>query len=171
MRKARRQAGHSHRAWIVDYEASAAPCRRSVVGVHLVVVGVATHLVVAARQHRVEGVFGSGVQLAALGQVGVALEVHDRLDGAVVHVAGDRAVVVVELAQLLLKELDRRGGAYWRSRRIRPEGAVVAASRGIAGLPGVGLLACAGAPKANRSAATMPARAALNMRSTDWRTP
>ena len=64
-----------------------------------------THLVVAARQHRVEGVFGTGVQLAGLGQVGVALEVHDRLDGAVVHVAGDRAVVVVELAQLLLRSL------------------------------------------------------------------
>jgi hypothetical protein len=42
--------------------------------------------------------------------MGVVLEVHDRLHGAVVHVAGDGAVVVVELAQLLLQEWSRRAG-------------------------------------------------------------
>ena len=67
-------------------------------------------------QHRAQGVLGGCVQLTGLRQVGIALQVHDRLNRGVVHVAGDGTVVVVQLAQLLLEELDGLRGANRRGR-------------------------------------------------------
>ena len=68
---------------------------------------VAAHLVVAGGEHVLERGLGGGVHRAGLRQVGVALQVGDGLHGLLVHRAGDRALVVVELAQLPLQHDDR----------------------------------------------------------------
>src|SRR5215470_4454589 len=110
----------------------------------------AGHLVVAVGQVAGQGGLGSGVHGAGLGQAGLALHVLDGRDGLRSHDAVDGALVVVQLAELLLQRLDRRrrgdgrgrrlgrvGGRGGRGGRLRRAGGLGGAGRGGGGLGGV----------------------------------
>ena len=70
--------------------------------------GFAGHLVVAVGQVAGQGGLGGGGHGAGLGQAGLALQVPDGRGGLRSHDAVDGALVVVQLAELLLQRLDRR---------------------------------------------------------------
>src|SRR6201989_1600453 len=84
--------------------------------------GLAGHLVVAVGQVAGQGGLGGGVHGAGLGQPGLALQVLDRRGGLRSHDAVDGALVVVQLAELLLQRLDRRRRGNGRGRRLRRVG-------------------------------------------------
>src|SRR6185295_18742489 len=80
--------------------------------------GLAGHLVVAVGQVAGQGGLGGGVHGAGLGQPGLALQVLDGRGGLRSHDAVDGALVVVQLAELLLQRLDRRRRGDGRRRRL-----------------------------------------------------
>src|SRR6185295_3161210 len=84
--------------------------------------GLAGHLVVAVGQVAGQGGLGGGVHGAGLGQPGLALQVLDGRGGLRSHDAVDGALVVVQLAELLLQRLDRRRRGNGRGRRLRRVG-------------------------------------------------
>src|SRR6185369_8515113 len=80
--------------------------------------GLAGHLVVAVGQVVGQGGLGGGGHGAGLGLAGLALQVLDGRDGLRSHDAVDGALVVVQLAELLLQRLDRRRRGDGRGRRL-----------------------------------------------------
>src|ERR1700750_1505956 len=95
--------------------------------------GLAGHLVVAVGQVAGQGGLGGGVHGAGLGQPGLALQVLDRRGGLRSHDAVDGALVVVQLAELLLQRLDRRRRGNGRGRRLRRGGGRGGRAGGLGG--------------------------------------
>src|SRR6185437_5611111 len=78
----------------------------------------AGHLVVAVGQVAGQGGLGGGGHGAGLGQAGLGLQVLDGRGGLRSQDAVDGALVVVQLAELLLQGLDRRGRGDGRGGRL-----------------------------------------------------
>ena len=98
----------------------------------------AGHLVVAVGQVAGQGGLGGGGHGAGLGQAGLALQVLDGRGGLRSHDAVDGALVVVQLAELLLQGLDRRGRGHGRGGRLGRAGGRGGRLGGAGGLGGGG---------------------------------